>query len=161
MTSASKGTTSRENAMTAEELARFLAEPREARLGTVRRDGDVHLTPVWFAHEDGKLRFCLESARLHLKNLRRNPRATLLVDFDTRGAEGSKGTAAGAMFRGPVALVEDDAIVEPFRARLRRRYYGDDVDDQSFVQATSDFAFTYVLCELTPEQTLTWDFSKG
>lgn len=161
MTSASKGTTSAENAMTPDELARFLAEPREARLATIRRDGDVHLTPVWFAHEDGKLKFCLESARLHLRNLRRHPRATLLVDVDRRPTDGWKGLAAGAMFRGPVALVEDAAVVEPFRARLRRRYYGDDVDDQSFVQATSDHTFTYVLCELIPEQELNWDFSKG
>lgn len=161
MRSASKGTTSAENAMTTEELDRFLGAPRVARLATVRRDGDVHLTPVWFAHEDGKLKFCLESARLHLRNLRQRPRATLVVDFDTRGTEGWTGTAAGAMFRGSVALVEDTTIVERFRAQLRRRYYGDDVEDPSFVAATSDFAFTYVLCELTPEQTLTWDFAKG
>ena len=42
----SKGTATAQNAMTPAEVAALLAEPREARLATVRDGGDVHLTPV-------------------------------------------------------------------------------------------------------------------
>ena len=109
----------------------------------------------------GEFAFCLESARLHLRNLRRRPRATLVIDVDSRATEGAGGSAAGAMFRGPVELVDDASIVEPFRARLRRRYYGDDADDPSLLHATTELGLTYVRCVLTPDQTLTWDFAKG
>ena len=44
-------TASRSNAMKPSELEAFLAEPREARLATIRADSSVHLTPVWFIAE--------------------------------------------------------------------------------------------------------------
>ena len=71
----SVGTAVAANALTPSELAAFLAELQEARLATVRADGDVHLTPVWYlAEPDGRLLVFLEERRLHLANLRRRPR---------------------------------------------------------------------------------------
>lgn len=151
---ASKGTVTADNAMSPAELAAFLAEPREARLGTVRKDGDVHLTPIWYlAEPDGRLLFFLESRRLHLANLRRRPRATLLVDEDERPRGGAGARAAS--FRGAVELVDDPAVVDENRARLVRRYRGPDAP------LPQDPAYRYSMCVLTPDHVTTWDFSKG
>ena len=150
----SKGTATAQNAMTAAELAAFLAEPREARLATVREDGDVHLTPVWYLVEpDGRLVIFLESRRLHLANLRRRPRATLLVDEDERPRGGT--AARAASFRCAVTVVDDPAEVDPARERLIRRYRGPD----AVLPSTS--GYRYAMCVLTPEHVTAWDFAKG
>lgn len=158
--SRSVGTSVAANALTPAELAAFLAEPREARLGTVLADGDVHLTPVWYLAEPGpggegveRILVFLESRRLHLANLRRRPRATLLVDHDTRPQGGS--AARAATFRCAVELVDDPAAVDEARHRLIRRYRGPDAP----LPRTGGFRYT--LCILTPERTTSWDFEKA
>jgi hypothetical protein len=120
----------------------------------------VHLTPVWYLYEHGRFHFCLERRRLHLRNLRRNPRATVLVDQDFRTPEEWRAGAKAAMASGPVELIEDQPRVEAFRARLLARYYGDTVHDPEF-QATSVSDLRFVLTILTPARILAWDFSKG
>lgn len=154
------GTATSANAMTVDELEAFVRQPREARLATLREDGDVHLTPVWFIYEDGCFRFCLEAARLHLRNLRRHPRATLLVDIDTRPGSGLSGTARGVMARGPVKLSDDDAVVAAFRKRLREHYLSAK-EAAAFAADPVGAKLRYTLVELLPDQTLSWDFDKG
>ena len=150
----SKGTATAQNVMTPAEVAAFLAEPREARLATVRDDGDVHLTPVWYlAEPDGRLLVFLEGRRLHLANLRRRPRATLLVDEDAR-PRGGQGAHA-ASFRCAVAVVDDPSLVDPARERLIRRYRGLD----AALPRTP--GTSYAMCVLTPEHVSAWDFAKG
>lgn len=156
----SSGTATSANTMGPNELGRFLDERREGRLGTVRRDGDVHLTPIWCLRDGDALLFCLEQNRLHLRNLRRRPRATILVDEDARLTAGWQAGARAAMLSGPVELVTQAAKVERVRERLIDRYYGDATADPEFI-ATRGPALTYVLGRLTPARVLSWDFTKG
>ncbi len=150
----SVGTAVAANALSPSELAAFLAELQEARLATVRADGDVHLTPVWYlAEPDGRLLVFLEERRLHLANLRRRPRATLLVDHDERPTGGA--AARAASFRCAVQLVDDEGAVDEARARLIRRYRGPDAP------LPKTAGFRYTLCILTPEQVTSWDFEKA
>jgi PPOX class probable F420-dependent enzyme len=140
--------------MSEAEVSAFLAELQEARLATVRADGDIHLTPVWYlALPDGRIHVFLDSRRLHLANLRRRPRATLLVDRDERPRGGTE--ARAAVLRCAVELVEDEAAVDMARHALIRRYRGPDAP----LPRTPDFR--YVLCVLTPERVTAWDFAKG
>ena len=156
----SLGTATAANAMTPAELAAFLAEPQEARLATVRDDGDVHLTPVWYLAEPGpggegvaRVLVCLERRRAHLANLRRRPRATLLVDRDERPRGGT--AARAAQLRCAVTLVEDEAAVDAARLGLIRRYRGPDAP------LPQTPGLSYVLCELVPERVVAWDMEKG
>ena len=60
--------------------ARFLREQRVARLGTITEDGSVHLVPICYAY-DGKAIYVGTGAdSKKVKNLKANPKATLLVD---------------------------------------------------------------------------------
>ena len=155
-------TASRSNAMKPSELEAFLAEPREARLATTRTDSSVHLTPVWFIADGTVLSFCLEAERLHLKNLRRTPQATLLIDEDQRPGNDWHAPVRGVMCAGTVQLLDDDpTCVEKMRIRILRRYLGGSDDDPSFPEMHRDPSKQFTLAVLRPSRILSWDFGKG
>lgn len=66
--------------------AELLEEARVAHLGTVGPHGAPHLVPVCFALVDGRLCIAIDEKPkrggelARIRNLRRDPRATLLVD---------------------------------------------------------------------------------
>jgi PPOX class probable F420-dependent enzyme len=62
------------------EVEAFLAEPRNAVVAGIRRDGRPHLSPNWF-YWDGQ-RFFVSTTRGRVKYaiFRRDPRAQLLID---------------------------------------------------------------------------------
>src|SRR5581483_8208422 len=111
--------------MSAEEIAAFLDERQTANLATVRRDGSVHLTPIWYRREGARVYFMLAESRLHLRNLRRDPRATLLVEEDPRVTGGWDAGARAVMLHGAVEIVDDEEIAEAHRVRLVERYMGE------------------------------------
>jgi PPOX class probable F420-dependent enzyme len=148
-------TATRRNAMSAGEVDAFLARALPARLATFRADGLIHLTPVWFTWERPSVYFVLGESRRHLKNLRRDPRATLLVDVDRR-AEGA-GTVCGVMMAGTVTISSEPETVAHWSATIDRRYLGEQVEDND----ESNFPERYHLVTLVPKKSLTWDFEKA
>ncbi len=66
-----------------DKLEAFLAEPRNAVVAGIRRDGRPHLSPNWF-YWDGE-RFYVSTTRSRVKYaiFRRDPRAQLLIDDST------------------------------------------------------------------------------
>lgn len=149
-------TATKANAMTPAEMAAFLSQPLPARLATYRTDGFVHLTPVWFAFEDGCFYFTLGERRRHLKNLRLDPRATLLVDIDQRSAEEPNGPVRAVMCCGTVALDTDPARVAAMEEAIDRRYLGTGEPGDDLPASPE----SYVLLRLVPSTMMTWDFSK-
>lgn len=150
-------TATKTNSMTAGEMASFLSEPLPARLASYRSDGFIHLTPVWFTFENGCFYFTLGAQRRHLKNLRRDPRATLLVDVDRRSAADPNGLVRAVMCCGTVEVDTDPAHVAAMEERIDRRYLGGNNADGEDVPASPE---SYVLLRLTPTTVMTWDFSK-
>jgi len=79
-------------ALIKQEIERFLAERRNAVLGTIRKDGSPQLNPMWF-HWTGEV-FHISTTRTRFKyaHLRRDPRLTLCIeastDFKTVTVEG-------------------------------------------------------------------------
>jgi PPOX class probable F420-dependent enzyme len=70
-----------------DELRLLLAERRYAILGTHDPDDVIHLTPVWFMFDNDRFYFESYSGSRKIKNLRRNPAASVIVDARTPGAE--------------------------------------------------------------------------
>jgi PPOX class probable F420-dependent enzyme len=149
----SRATATAENAMSAEELAAFLDQLQTANLATVRADGSVHLTPIWYRRDGNRVYFMLAESRLHLRNLRRNPNATLLVEVDERLTGNWEAGARAAMLQGPVEIVDDPEISEAHRRELVERYMGPG--------RTGSPDERYYLCWLRPVRTLAWDYSKA
>jgi PPOX class probable F420-dependent enzyme len=86
--------------MTQQELDAFLAEPRNAIISTLNKDGSAQLTPIWFVWEDGVVYFSATKHRLKVKNLKRDPRISFLVD-DPGPPQRT------VVFRGEVHSIED------------------------------------------------------
>ena len=61
------------------ESHRDLLDGQVASLATIRRDGFPHVTEVWFLYDEGELKLSLNTARLKTRNLRRDPKCSLLL----------------------------------------------------------------------------------
>jgi PPOX class probable F420-dependent enzyme len=102
-----------------DELRTFLAERRYAVLATSDPDTTIHLTPVWFMFDGEAFVFEAFSGSRKIKNLERDPAASVIVDARRPGKErwvSASGTAE--------ILSGDEA--QTINAEIRRRYLTDD-----------------------------------
>ena len=79
-------------AMTAAEVAEFLAASRKLQLATINQDGTPHLVAMYYAMLGGRIAFWTYRASQKALNLSRDPRLTCLVEsgeeyFDLRGVQ--------------------------------------------------------------------------
>ena len=93
-------------AMTAAEVAEFLAASRKLQLATINQDGTPHLVAMYYVMLGGQIAFWTYRASQKARNLARDPRLTCLVEsgeeyFDLRGVQ----------VAGRARLVEDPAGV--------------------------------------------------
>lgn len=156
----SQFTATPENAMSVAEIATFLNEKREARLGTVDEAGAIHLTPIWYWYDEGVVYFLLGESRRHLRNLRAKALATFLVDEDRRYLDGWSAGAKAVMLSGAVEISSDESAVAEGLQKLRLRYFGPEpVEDPNYRQASGREG--RVLCALAPKRVVSWDFAKA
>jgi PPOX class probable F420-dependent enzyme len=57
----------------------LLESPAVAFVSTIGRRGEPQVTPIWFLLDGDRVRFSLVEGRQKLRNLRRDPRAAVLV----------------------------------------------------------------------------------
>ncbi len=112
------------NPMTEDESRAFLSSgSRTGKLGTVRRDGRPHVTPIWFVLDGDDLVFMTHEGSLKGKILRRESRVMLSVDEE--------------VFPYAFVLVEGRATLErptaeelwPWSRRIAERYVPADMLD--------------------------------
>ncbi len=101
-----------------EERRAFLSSgTRTGKLATVRRDGRPHVQPVWFVLDGEDLVFTTGASTVKGRNLRRDPRASLLVDDEAP-------PFAFVRIDGRARLGEDlDEMLE-WSTRIAGRYMG-------------------------------------
>ena len=106
--------------LSAEQLGGLLDERHLATLATVRTDGSILLSPIWYIWEDGGFTLGMAAGDGKLKHIEREPRVTIVVAdeaFPYRGFE----------LRGIARLLDvpygpdDPADREPLRRRGRVR----------------------------------------
>jgi PPOX class probable F420-dependent enzyme len=68
---------------TKEKVEAFLAEPRNAIVVGIRRDGRPHATPNWFLWDGERFYVSTTRSRAKYRIFRRDPRAELVVDDST------------------------------------------------------------------------------
>jgi PPOX class probable F420-dependent enzyme len=94
---------------------------RTGKLATVRADGSPHVVPIWFAFDaDGDVVFLTDGGSLKARNMRRDPRVSLLVDDEAM-------PFAWARIDGTVAFDEDPDQLLHWATETCRRYVGDDL----------------------------------
>lgn len=101
-----------------EERRAFLSSgTRTGKLATVRRDGRPHVQPVWFVLDGDDLVFTTGASTVKGRNLRRDPRASLVVDDEAP-------PFAFVRVDGVVDLSEDPDEMLRWAIRIAARYMG-------------------------------------
>ncbi|MGE5140743.1 MAG: PPOX class F420-dependent oxidoreductase [Rudaea sp.] len=105
----------------------LIDKPYNAALTTVMPDGQMQITPVWFNREGDLFLVNTMKGFLKEKNMRANPRVTLLV-YDPcnplRNLE-IRGTVAEMTENG--ALEHLDALTQRYMGKPDARFFGDSV----------------------------------
>lgn len=110
--------------MSREAIEAFLAEPRNAMVGAIRKDGRPQMTPNWFHWDGSKFYVSTTKARRKYENFSRDPRVQLAID-DATGFR-------TVLVDGTVELRDDhEAVFKQFKA-LRAKY-GREQDDEAFL----------------------------
>jgi PPOX class probable F420-dependent enzyme len=152
----SKSTATKENALSDSERDALLAIRQDARLGTNRGDGWWHITPIWYSWEDGVFRHTLGAGRRHLRNLRRDPHATICVDQDPRLNDGLQAGARAVICFGVAELSTDEGLIRDVTERILVRYLG----PEATAYLDPIMAEGRTIVTIRPDNWLTWDYNK-
>jgi PPOX class probable F420-dependent enzyme len=154
----SKSTATPENALSKEEIDERLGSTALARLASYRADGMIHLTPIWFDWDGTVFRLTLGAGRVHLKNLARDSRVSILVDQDPRLEQGLAAGAWAIMCRGSAELSRDEALIRKTTHAVLEKALGSH-DAEQYTEPIMAEGRTIVT--ITPQDWLTWDYNKG
>jgi PPOX class probable F420-dependent enzyme len=120
-----------------------------ANLATFNPDGSVHLVAMWFLWDGDALLSPTGHRTRKAKNLRRDPRATVMID-DSKG---------GFDLRGVTLVCEGEIVAAPASLELNRRIHrkyvtkrGLELDPVKAYLATDD-----VTLRLRPVRVSSWD----
>ncbi len=138
--------------MTQAQIEEFHRVPRNAIVGTNRRNGAPQLSPVWNLYEDGRIYIGVRRTSAKYRNLQRDPRISLCID-------GGHPDSRAVMIYGSAELIEADS---PWRDqmqwRITRRYYDSDEEARRFRDEASAWGPS-ALIVVTPEKTISQDFN--
>jgi PPOX class probable F420-dependent enzyme len=92
--------------MTHEQALAYLASRHSCAFASNGRDGYPHVVAMWYTVKDGAVLMTSYARAQKIANLRRDPRATVLVESGATYKE-----LAGVMVRGRVELIEGPAAL--------------------------------------------------
>ena len=107
----------RDISMSAAEVAAFLEQGRILQVASLHPDGRPHLVPMWYVMEEGQVVFRSFTISQKIRNLRRDPRLSVLVERGEAYAE-----LQGVMIQGQARLVDDPAHVLALYGKLAAKY---------------------------------------
>lgn len=96
---------------------------RTGKLATVRADGRPHVAAVWFVPDGDDVVFMTGAGTVKGRNLRRDPRASLIVDDESP-------PFSFVRLDGEVGISEDLDEMLGWSTRIARRYMGDDLAER-------------------------------
>jgi PPOX class probable F420-dependent enzyme len=143
--------------MSDEEVGAFLDEQRTVICATAGRDGWPHLMPLWYVVRDGELWAWTYNASQKVRNLERDPRATVQVEAGTEYQE-----LRGVMLKCEVELVRDADRVAELGREIFARYGGVDAAtlDDGVREMVAKQASKRVGLRFVERERATWDHRK-
>ncbi len=142
--------------MSDREIVAFLDAGRVMSVSTNGSDGWPHVTALWYVLRDGEPWIYTYGRSQKVRNLERDPRATLMVESGVEYQE-----LRGVMMKATAELGRDLAVVEPLARELFVRYsgqsgdIGDEMSDILRRQAAKRVAVRFRV-----ERLVSWDHSK-
>lgn len=140
--------------MSEAEVAAFLANQKSLQVGTIERDGGVHLSTLWFALVDGRIVFETYTKSQKIKNLERDSRITVLAED---GLVYEK--LRGVMIKGIARLVTDPSEVHPLALEVLARNQPE-VPRGILEDAARHMAAKRTAVIVEPTSTVSWDHTK-
>jgi len=138
------------------ELEELLAEERVVVVSSLGPRGWPHAMPLWFVVREGEVWIWTYAKSQKVRNLERDPRATLLLE-----AGHSYQELRGAMIEAEAVLHRDFETVLGFAEELTLRYGGDisslGADARAALEAQAP---KRVAIQFQPRRTATWDHRK-
>jgi PPOX class probable F420-dependent enzyme len=144
-------------AMSEQEVARFLDDQRVINVSTLGRDGWPHVTALWYVMRDSEPWIYTYAKSQKVRNLERDPRATLLVESGEQYQE-----LRGVMLKTSAELHSDLDTVAEVAEELFSRYQGAEAGpiDDATRAALRTQASKRVAVQFHVKEIATWDHSK-
>lgn len=139
--------------MTPEEVAAYLVEQKNVTMSTIAPDGTIHSVAMWYAVLDGEIVFETKAKSQKVKNLRRDPRITCLVD----SGETYK-TLRGVELVGRGEIVEDPDELWRIGVAVFEKNTGPYTDDKAHL--IEKLLHKRVGVKVHVDKTVSWDHSK-
>ena len=136
--------------MTKSELKAFLDFAEFARLATMNDDGTIHLAPIFFKHQDGLILMASQDPSRKVRNIKRNPHVTILVDTTDVPFK-------GAVIYGRAELDYEDVIAKRIAIFQRRLSLA---DAETYAKRLSG-KWRCVIIRVTPSKIVSFDYSKS
>lgn len=141
---------------TPDEAWAFVERAHTGILTTLRSDGFPVTLPVWFAVLDRAVCFSTPPGTKKLARIRRDSRASFLVESGHAWAE-----LAAVHLSGRVSVVTDEATKSAVNQLLQTKYAAYRVPAERMPTATQQVYSERVVLQLTPEgRVLSWDNSR-
>ena len=139
------------------EVTAFLAEERTVICATIGRDGFAHLMPLWYVMRAGELWSWTFAKSQKVRNLERDPRATLEVQAGEDYAE-----LRGVMLKCDVSIHRETERVAALGTELFERYRagGPGELDEDVRRMVLSQAPKRVALQFRERSRATWDHRK-
>lgn len=137
------------------ELERFLEEERVLTCATVGPNGRPHLMPLWYVHEGLVLLSWTFGKSQKVKNLERDPRATIQIEAGRDQYEKLR----GVMLECDVRIERDPQRVADVGLRLMTRYAGATLGPEARARVLQQ-AGKRVGLRFAPTRLVSWDHRK-
>lgn len=139
--------------MSEAEIADFVATSRTGTLATIGRDGQPHLTAMWYAVLDGEVWLETKAKSQKAVNLRRDPRVSFLIE----GGQ-TYDTLRGVSFEGTAEIVEDPEMLFRVGVSVWERYTGPYSEEMR--PAVDAMMNKRVAVRIRTRRTRSWDHRK-
>ncbi len=138
-----------------EEQRELLEAERIVVVSSLGPRGWPHSMPLWYVLRDGEIWIYTYAKSQKVRNLERDPRATLLVEtgheyFELRGVE----------IEGEAEIVRDAEAVFEVAKELTARYSGGAAIDDNAAEALRSQARKRVAVRFAPKRIASWDHRK-
>ncbi len=137
--------------MGAAEIEAFMTDTRHAIIATNRTKGPPQLSPVWYLYRDGAIYVSIGRGSAKYRNLRRDPRISLLVD-------GAYPDARYVVIYGTAAFVEETSTWRDIIEKaIYMRYHETEEEAERYRRETSDP--DAVLLVITPQKVISQNYN--
>ena len=139
--------------MTKEEIDEFLLGRHTMSLATINHDSTVHLVAMWYGFLEGCVAIETKTKSQKVRNLRRDPRMTCMVEDGDRYED-----LRGVELVGTAEIVEEPERMWEMGVNLFDRYQGTYTEEmRPFVEA---MLHKRVVVKLHVDRVVSWDHRK-